>query len=143
MSYGHVHRRNAAPPEAQVPVVVEFERDFNLVYQSAQYEVLLVRHRHGQPATAGTLSVQVRLQGFDGSDPLFGPAGGFAVLAQPRFADGESTAWLSLADLWYADPERSYPHFMSLRIEPGAGFEVGVRGNGSVPVHVVAAYPNW
>ena len=143
MSYGHVHQRRGLPPAQQDPVVVEFERELNRVYQSAEYEIALVRHRRGQPYTAGSPSVQVRLEGFDGGDFLFGESGGFAMLVQAQFAEGESTAWLRVADLWYADSEPRYPHFMGLRIDPGPGFEVGPRGNGNLPVHVVALPPNW
>ena len=143
MSYGHVHQRRGLPPPAAEPVVIEFARELNRVYQSPDYEVALVRYRRGQPYTAGTLSPQVILLGSEGRDDLFGESGGFAMLLQPEFADGESTAWMRVADLWHGDPEHGYPHFMDLRIEPGAGFEVGARGNGEVSVHLVALPPNW
>lgn len=130
-----------APCVLQGPVLVEFEREFNLVARNAEYEIPLLRQRDGQPWTQGELTVPVHLYESGYQDPMFGASGGFTTASQPQpvvFSDGESVAWLRLQDTRYEDPTHgAFPHYVECWIQSGEGYEVGPRGN-QFPVHVVA-----
>lgn len=130
-----------APCVLQGPVIVEFEREFNLMARSAEYEVPLLRHRNGQPWTQGEMTVLVHLYESGYHDPMLGDSGGFTTATQPQpvtFADGESVAWLRLQDTHDQNlPHGVFPHYVECWIQSGEGYEIGPRGN-QFPVYVVA-----
>ncbi|AXQ30448.1 hypothetical protein D0B54_17970 [Solimonas sp. K1W22B-7] len=146
MSYGHVHRRVAA--EA-APVVVQFQREVNLLQAASSYALPLQRTRSGQPWTRGELVVHASVIGPDGGDGYYGFGFSGGLVAPPqslRFADGESVAWLQLQDLFYGNPVdypewEYFPHYVLCSISEGPAHVVGPRGNGEFPVYAVALPP--